>query len=113
LICLNKDFIKLIFSKLEMDDFYDLLIFNKLTLCQNFYACLKSFNTGKVSSNFTKSENELKILNLLGKCLESVLINRKQSLILDSTSYLLLLIIYNLYKLKFIFYFLGPAMFMK
>jgi len=83
-----------------MDDFYDLVIFNKLTLCQNFYACLKSFSTSKASSNLAKSENELKILNLLEKCLESVLINRKETLILDSISYLLLMIINNMYKIR-------------
>jgi hypothetical protein len=99
MICLQKDCLKLILDKLALNDFYDLLIFNKLSLCQNFYICLKSNNSCKGGIGVTpskKSYTELKILNLSEKCLESVLINRKQTLILDSVSYLLFLIIYNM-----------------
>jgi hypothetical protein len=97
MICLNKDYLKMILDKLSLNDLVDLMLFNKLTVSQNFYIMIKHIN----DNNFIKNENDEeqaqnKIMNICHKCLEIILLNRKENLKLDPISYFLLLITYNL-----------------
>lgn len=92
MICLYKDFIKILTNKLNLNDFYDLIILHKLTLCKNFYIMMKKIDS-RESDNSSNNKN-LQIL--CEKNLDHVLLNRKGNLNLDSNTYFLLLNIHNM-----------------
>lgn len=83
MICLSSDIIKVMLKKLRTNDLFDLFLLNKIILTKNFYIMIKK-----------QHSEELSII--LEKCVNTVLSNRKESLILDSVTYMLLLIIQNL-----------------
>lgn len=83
MICLSSDIIKVMLKKLRTNDLFDLFLLNKIILTKNFYIMIKK-----------QHSEELSII--LEKCVNTVLTNRKESLILDSVTYMLLLIIQNL-----------------
>ena len=106
MICLQKEHLKILMQKLIFFDFFDLILINKLTVCQNFYIMIKyvdeingyssPYSTPPTSYNDTLELTQLKIQIICEKSLESVLSNRKGNLKLDPVSYYVMLIIYNL-----------------
>jgi hypothetical protein len=49
MICLNKDYLKLLMNKLNFSEIYDLIILHKLTLCKNFYIIIKKIDGSEES----------------------------------------------------------------
>ena len=97
MICLQKGYLKIILEKLTFNDFFDLIILNKLTICKNFYIMIKYIADTPVNSNDDLIDtSQLKVQMICEKSLESVLLNRKGFLKLDPISYFLMLIVYNL-----------------
>jgi hypothetical protein len=83
MICLSSDILKTMLKKLRTHDLFDLFILNKIIITKNFYIIIKKQHTDELSI-------------ILEKCVNTVLANRKESLILDSITYMLLLIIQNM-----------------
>jgi hypothetical protein len=95
MICLSKDYLRLLLLKLTFNDIFDLILLNKLALSKNFYIMMKYVNDGD-NKDVNSENSNLKVQAICDKCLETVLLNRKVNLKLDSISYFLLLIIFNL-----------------
>jgi hypothetical protein len=85
MICLNSDILKLMLEKLRTHDLFDLFILNKIILTKNFYLMIKRLGHHAMETSI-----------VLEKCVNTVVTNRKESLILDSVTYILLLVIQNL-----------------
>ena len=99
MLCLQKDFLKIIIKKLNFNDFFDLVIINKLTTCKNFYIMIKNidFTTdNNLNLNLNSDISQINIQSICEKSLESILLNRKENLKLDPISYLIFLTVYNL-----------------
>ena len=88
MICLNKEYLKLLLNKLNFNEIFDLIIIHNLTLCKNFYIMIKKIGHEE------DSQKNLQIF--CEKSLESILLNRKGNLKLDPVSYFLLMILYNM-----------------
>jgi hypothetical protein len=96
MICLQKNYLKLIMEKLNFSDIVDLIILNKFTICKNFYIMIKFIDNLSDINSETKDISQEKLLYICEKSLEHVLKNRKENLNLDSVSYFLFLTVYNM-----------------
>ncbi len=86
MICLSSDILKLMLEKLKTDDIFDLFILNKIVITKNFYIMIKKLGHHAQETSI-----------VLEKCINTIIANRKESLQLDSLTYVLLLIIQNMY----------------
>ena len=83
MVCLNPDILGLIIEKIKYNDIFDLFILNKLIITNNYYIMIKTIQTNTS--------------NILDKCLKTIISYRNDHIKLDSISYYLLMIIYNMY----------------
>jgi hypothetical protein len=97
MICLNKVYLKMMLDKLSLNDLIDLMVFNKLTVSQNFYIMIKHiYDNNIIGKESEEDQSQNKVKSICDKCLEIILLNRRENLKLDPISYYLLLITYNL-----------------